>query len=222
MIPRYSRPEMSKIWSDENKFQTWLDVEIAACEANAKLGLIPQVAVQVIKNKAKFSVERIKEIEATTNHDVIAFTTNLAENIGEESRYVHFGLTSSDVVDTALCIQLKESSQLLITDLEILIETVRKKALNNKNTLCVGRTHGIHAEPMTFGAKLLMWYAELKRDLERMEKAVKLLALVNYLVQLVFLATSIPELKNTSALTWDLKPPRFQPRFYKETAMLNL
>ena len=171
MISRYSRPEMSKIWSDENKFQTWLDVEIAACEANAKLGLIPQAAVQVIKNKAKFSVERIKEIEATTNHDVIAFTTNLAENIGEESRYVHFGLTSSDVVDTALCIQLKESSQLLITSLEILIETVRKKALNNKNTLCVGRTHGIHAEPMTFGAKLLMWYAELKRDLERMEKA---------------------------------------------------
>ncbi|MFC1477981.1 adenylosuccinate lyase [Candidatus Margulisiibacteriota bacterium] len=176
MISRYTRPEMGKIWSEQNKFQKWLDVEIAACEANAQLGIIPKDAVPIIKNKAKFDVERIKEIEKTTNHDVIAFTTNLAENIGPESRHVHFGLTSSDVVDTALCMLLKESAQLLIDDLELATETVRKKALNYKNTPMMGRTHGIHAEPMTFGCKLLLWYAELKRDMERLQKAKRMIS----------------------------------------------
>ena len=171
MIGRYTRPEMGKIWTEQNKFQKWLDVEIAACEANARLGLIPKTAVQVIKQKASFDVDRIKEIEKETNHDVIAFTTNLAENIGPEARHVHYGLTSSDVGDTALSLLLKESATLLIQDVEVLIETVRKKALNYKNAVMAGRTHGIHAEPTTFGAKLLVWYSELQRDLIRLNKA---------------------------------------------------
>jgi len=171
MINRYTLPEMGSIWSEQNKFQKWLDVEIAACEANASIGLIPEEAVKVIKQKAAFDVDRIKEIEKETNHDVIAFTTNLAENIGPESRYVHFGLTSSDVGDTALCLLLKESASLLLKDVERLSKTVLEKALLYKDTMAIGRTHGIHAEPTTFGFKLLLWYAELQRDLARLQKA---------------------------------------------------
>jgi adenylosuccinate lyase len=162
---------MGAIWSDQNKFQKWLDVEIAACEAHAEMGTIPADALAEIKKKARFEVERIKEIEKETNHDVIAFTTNLAEHIGPASRYVHFGLTSSDVGDTALCLLLKESTEILIHDTESLIATVRQKALEYKDTPMMGRTHGIHAEPMTFGLKLLLWTTELQRDLERLLRA---------------------------------------------------
>jgi adenylosuccinate lyase len=167
---------MGQIWSDQNKFQKWLDVEIAACEANAKLGLIPADSVPVIKQKAKFDIARISEIEKTTNHDIIAFTNNLAENIGPESRFVHFGLTSSDVVDTALCLLLKDSATLLLKDLDQVIESVRKRAIEHKDTAMIGRTHGIHAEPMTFGAKLLLWYLELLHDKERLEKAKRIIS----------------------------------------------
>ncbi|MFA5928255.1 MAG: adenylosuccinate lyase [Candidatus Margulisiibacteriota bacterium] len=176
MISRYTNPEMGQIWSDQNKFQKWLDVEIAACEANAKLGLIPADSVPVIKQKAKFDIARISEIEKTTNHDIIAFTNNLAENIGPESRFVHFGLTSSDVVDTALCLLLKDSATLLLKDLDQVIESVRKRAIEHKDTAMIGRTHGIHAEPMTFGAKLLLWYLELLHDKERLEKAKRIIS----------------------------------------------
>ncbi|MDO7788407.1 adenylosuccinate lyase [Desulforamulus aquiferis] len=173
MIERYSLPEMKQIWSDENKFQKWLDVEVAACEAMVKLGQIPEQALKNIKAKAAFSVERILEIEAVTRHDVIAFLTCVAENVGEDSKYIHMGLTSSDVVDTAQCVRMKEAGELLLKRLERLRQVLLEKAVEHRGTLMIGRTHGIHAEPMTFGLKMLLWVAETERNMERLQKAIK-------------------------------------------------
>lgn len=173
MIERYSLPEMSAIWSLKNKFQKWLDIEIAACEANQKLGKIPAKDLKTIKKKAKFDVARINEIEKETNHDVIAFLTNLAENIGPSSRFVHLGLTSSDIGDTANSMLLKEAAELLEKDVDEFIKILQKKALEYKNVIMIGRTHGIHAEPTTFGLKLLLWYEEMKRNKVRLENAKK-------------------------------------------------
>src|SRR2546427_4858132 len=147
MIERYTLPEMGALWSEENKFQKWLDVEIAVCEVHAEMGTIPQKGLEQIKSRAKFSVERINEIEKTTDHDVIAFTTNLAESIGEASRFVHYGLTSSDVVDTANALLLREACDLLLEKIDALAEALKRRALEFKHTPQVGRTHGIHAEP---------------------------------------------------------------------------
>ncbi|MBK7992581.1 MAG: adenylosuccinate lyase [Blastocatellia bacterium] len=171
MIPRYTLPEMGRIWTEENKFQKWLDVEIAVCEVHAEMGTIPASALAVIKEKAKFDVKRIAEIEETTRHDVIAFTTCLAEFIGPESRYVHFGLTSSDVVDTANALVLIEALNLIIDTANKLSNTLRKRAFEFKDTVMIGRTHGIHAEPTTFGLVLALYYAENKRNLQRLERA---------------------------------------------------
>lgn len=171
MIERYSLPEMSAIWSLKNKFQKWLDIEIAACEANQKLGKIPAKDLKIIKKKAEFDVSRINEIEKETNHDVIAFLTNLAENIGPSSRFVHLGLTSSDIGDTANSMLLKEAAELLEKDIDEFIKILQKKATEYKNVIMIGRTHGIHAEPTTFGLKLLLWYEEMKRNKNRLEKA---------------------------------------------------
>src|SRR5918912_2927947 len=146
MISRYTLPEMGALWSERNKFQKWLDVEIAVCEVHAEMGTIPREAVEEIKAKAKFSVERINEIERTVDHDVIAFTTNLAENIGEAARFVHYGLTSSDVVDTANALLLRDASDILLKKGDALMEVLKRRALEFKNTPQVGRTHGIHAE----------------------------------------------------------------------------
>ncbi len=176
MIRRYSKPSMAKVWEPTNKFQKWLDVEIAACEAHAELGTIPAEAVKIIKTKAKFSVDRIDEIEKTTNHDVIAFLTNVAENVGEESRFIHLGLTSSDVVDTAFSLLVTESMDILIQDVEILRKTLKRRAIEFKNTIMIGRTHGVHAEPMTFGLKLALWYDELGRSLRRLNQARQTIA----------------------------------------------
>jgi adenylosuccinate lyase len=173
VIERYTRPEMKKIWDPQNKFQKWLDIEIAACEVMAELGKIPQEAVAVIKAKAKFDVKRIDEIEAVTNHDVIAFLTNVAENVGEESKYIHLGMTSSDIGDTALCLLMKEAAEQILGKLTTLKEKVKEKAVEHKYTLEMGRTHGIHAEPMTFGMKMLLWYAETERNIERLERAIE-------------------------------------------------
>lgn len=173
MIERYTLPEMKHIWSDENKFQKWLDVEIAACEAMVELGQIPEQALENIKAKASFSVERILEIEAVTRHDVIAFLTNVAENVGEDSKYIHMGLTSSDVVDTAQCVRMKEAGELLLKRLEKLRQVLLEKAVEHRSTLMIGRTHGIHAEPMTFGLKMLLWVAETERNIERLNSAIK-------------------------------------------------
>ncbi|MFC1668416.1 adenylosuccinate lyase [Chlamydiota bacterium] len=171
MIERYSTPEMVAIWSDENKYSVWKDIELLVCEALAKDGEMPQEDFENIKKNAHFSVERINEIEKITHHDVIAFTQNLAEHIGPSSRFIHFGLTSSDVVDTSLSVLMKQAITLIITELEDLKKSIGKKAQEHKYTLMIGRSHGVHAEPLTFGFKLALFYEELGRNLIRLQRA---------------------------------------------------
>ena len=173
MITRYTRPEMANIWSDENRYRCWLEVEILACEAWAELGEIPKVDVQKIRDNASFSVERILEIEEETRHDVVAFTRAVSETLGEERKWVHYGLTSTDVVDTAYGYQLKQANDILRKDLRRFLEIIQQKALEHKYTVCMGRTHGVHAEPTTFGLKLALWYSEMKRNIERFERAAQ-------------------------------------------------
>lgn len=173
MIERYTLPEMKRIWSEENKFRIWLDVEIYACEALAELGLVPVEALSEIREKADFNVQRIAEIEAVTNHDVIAFTTNVGEYVGEAAKYIHLGLTSSDVLDTALAVLMKEAGRHIIGRLKQLKDALFEKAKAHRNTIMIGRTHGIHAEPITFGLKMLLWVDEMDRSIERMERAVE-------------------------------------------------
>jgi adenylosuccinate lyase len=173
MIPRYTRPEMGRIWTDENKFQKWLDVEIATAEVEAESGLIPKSAARAIRRKGKFEVERILEIERQVKHDVVAFTTNVAEHVGREGRYLHYALTSNDVVDTAQALLVREASALLVTGLNRLGEVLKKRALEFQHTPMIGRTHGIHAEPITFGCKLAIWYAENQRNVERLAFAAE-------------------------------------------------
>ena len=173
MIERYTLPEMGAVWSLQNKFQKWLDVEIAVCEVHAEDGVIPNDALEEIKAKAAFTVERINEIEKTTDHDVIAFTTNLAENIGPASRFVHYGLTSSDVVDTANALLLRESCDILWTKIDALLEVLKRRAYEFKETPQIGRTHGIHAEPTSFGLTWALWYAEMERNRKRLKRARK-------------------------------------------------
>jgi adenylosuccinate lyase len=171
MIERYTLPEMGAIWTLQNKFQKWLDVEIAVCEVHNEDGIIPAEDLKNIKSKAAFTVERVNEIEKTTDHDVIAFTTNLAENIGESARFVHYGLTSSDVVDTANALLLKEACELLLTKVDALLEVLKRRAYEFKDTPQIGRTHGIHAEPSSFGLTWALWYSEMTRNRERLERA---------------------------------------------------
>ncbi len=173
MIPRYTLPEMGKIWEDEFKFSTWLKIEVFACEARANMGEIPQKDVEVIKEKSDFNVERILEIEEETKHDVIAFLTNVAEYIGPESRHIHYGMTSSDILDTTLSYQMKAAGEILLEDLTKFKDTLRKRAIEHKNTVCVGRSHGIHAEPTTYGLKFALWYEEAKRNLKRLKAAIE-------------------------------------------------
>jgi adenylosuccinate lyase len=171
MIDRYSRPEMKAVWSEENKYRKWLDVELAVCQAWSELGQIPKAALRTIEEKAAFDTARIEEVERTVKHDVIAFLTCLAEHVGEESRYIHLGLTSYDVVDTALSLLIKESLQKIQVQAAALRDIIREQAVRHKRTVMVGRTHGVHAEPITFGVKLLVWYEEMKRHLTRLEAA---------------------------------------------------
>jgi adenylosuccinate lyase len=171
MIDRYTLPEMGALWSEETKFQKWLDVEIAVCEIHAEMGTIPRDALEQIKSRAKFSVARINEIEKTTDHDVIAFTTNLAESIGEASRFVHYGLTSSDVVDTANALLLRDACDILLPKIDALLEVLKKRAFEFKQTPQIGRTHGIHAEPTSFGLTFALWYDEMRRNRQRLAKA---------------------------------------------------
>jgi adenylosuccinate lyase len=173
MIARYTRPEMGRIWSEENSFQKWLDVEILAAEGLARLGKVPRAAVARIKNKARFDVQRIREIESVVKHEIIAFLSSVAESIGDDSRYLHVGMTSSDVMDTALALQFKEASALLVQDIKALMKVLRSQARKYKWTVMIGRTHGVHAEPITFGLKFALWYQEMARNLERLEKATE-------------------------------------------------
>lgn len=176
MIERYTRPEMGRVWTDENRYQKWLDVEIAACEAMAHEGMIPKEALAQIKSRAGFSVDRILEIEAETRHDVIAFLTNVEEHVGPASRYIHLGLTSSDILDTSLALLLKEAMDLIMAGVKGFLNTLKAKAMEHKNTPMIGRSHGIHAEPITFGFKLTVWYSEMARNLTRLSQAREMIS----------------------------------------------
>jgi adenylosuccinate lyase len=171
MIARYTHPDMGRIWTEQRKYETWLQVEVAAAESMAEAGLIPADAAHELREKGGFDVGRIEEIEKVTQHDVIAFTTSVAEKVGPAARWLHFGLTSSDVVDTAQALQMRDASDLILVDLAALREAVRVRAQEHRRTPMMGRTHGVHAEPMTFGLKLALWYAELTRGIERMKRA---------------------------------------------------
>jgi adenylosuccinate lyase len=176
MIPRYTHPEMGRIWSEQRKYETWLQVEIAAAEAMALEGIVPQEAARDIRERGRFDIDRIDAIEQTTQHDVIAFTTAVAEHVGPSARWLHFGLTSSDVIDTAQALQLREACDLIVRGIEALMRAVQTRAEEHRRTPMIGRTHGVHAEPMTFGLKLALWYAELGRDLARMRRARDVIA----------------------------------------------
>ncbi len=173
MIERYSRKEMVKIWSQEEKFNIWFQLEAHACDAQAKLGVIPKKSAEIIWEKGKFDINKIDEIEKTTKHDVIAFLTNLAEYIGEDARFIHQGMTSSDILDTTLSIQLRNASDILLNDINQLLETLKKRSFEHKHTITIGRSHGIHAEPITFGLKLAGYFAEFKRNKKRLIEAKK-------------------------------------------------
>src|SRR5437870_8584512 len=173
MVPRYTRPQMGRIWEDQNKYQRWLDVELAVVETLAEESIIPKQDAAEIKVRASFSVDRINEIEAEVRHDVIAFTTSVAEHVGPASRFFHFGLTSSDVLDTALALQVRDASAVILEDLERLLDVLKARAYEFKTTVIVGRTHGIHAEPTTFGLKLALLHDEVKRQQGRFKEAVE-------------------------------------------------
>lgn len=176
MIARYTLPEMGNIWSEANKLAIWLQVEICVCEAQAELGLIPPAALATIKAKARFDAGRVLEIEQTVKHDVIAFLTNVAEYVGPDSRYLHLGMTSSDLLDTSLAVQMKQAGQLLLDKLAKLREAIGRQALAHRHTACIGRSHGVHAEPTTFGLKLAVWYDEAGRQLARLQQAISEIA----------------------------------------------
>jgi adenylosuccinate lyase len=176
MIPRYTNPEMGRIWTEQRRYEAWLEVELAAADAMATAGIIPADAATELRAKAGFDIARIEEIEQTTHHDVIAFTTAVAEHVGPAARYLHFGLTSSDVVDTALAIQMVAACDLTLKNLETLAEAIRERADEHRRTPMIGRTHGVHAEPMTFGLKLALWYAEVQRDITRVRRAREAIA----------------------------------------------
>lgn len=172
MIKRYTRKVMGEIWTEENKYRTWLKVELLACEAMSRMGKIPPKDLQTILKKADFSVERIEDIEAETKHDIIAFLTNVAEYVGPSSRYIHMGLTSSDIIDTSMAYLLRQAGKIILTDCNKLLTVIKRKALKHKSTIMVGRSHGIHAEPITFGLKLSVWYDEMRRNRERLKRAI--------------------------------------------------
>ena len=173
MIERYTMPEIGRIWENENRFRIWLDIEILACEAQASLGKIPAEAVAEIREKADFDVERILQIEAEVHHDVIAFLTNVAEYVGEPARFIHYGMTSSDILDTTLAVQMKQAGELILGKLDDLIAVLKRQAVAYKDTVCVGRSHGVHAEPLTFGFKIAVWYSEMLRNRKRLLNALE-------------------------------------------------
>jgi len=205
MIERYSRPQMKRIWSDENKFDKWLKVEIAVCEAWAELGVIPREAVPKIK-RARVNLKRMEEILKETHHDIIAFLGSVAESVGGESRFIHLGLTSSDVMDTALSLQLIESAELLSQDIKELISVLAQKAIAHKYTIMIGRTHGVHAEPITFGFKLALWVEEMRRNLQRLSEAKKTIAVGKISGAVGTYATLSPEVEEKACARLGLAP----------------
>ena len=173
MIDRYSRKELKQIWEDQNRYKIWLDIELAAAEAMEKLKIIPRGVVKKVKSKSKINVKKIASIENKVRHDVIAFLTSITQKTGKEGRFLHKGMTSSDVLDTAFNLQLKQSGLILLSDIEKLLKSIKKQSIKHKYTLCMGRSHGIHAEPTTFGLKMLTFYEEFSRNYDRLDNAVK-------------------------------------------------
>ena len=206
MIPRYSRPEMSDIWTDEAKYSNWLRVEIAVCEAWARYKKIPKKSVETIKKKAGFDVARINELEKELKHDVISFLTSVSEHVGKESRYIHLGLTSSDVLDTAFALQLRDASALIIKDIRDVLKILKKQAYKYKNTPMIGRTHGIHAEPRTLGLLFALWYDEMKRNLERMVRAGDVVSVGKISGAVGTFANVPPEIEEDACRRLGLKP----------------
>lgn len=206
MIRRYTRKVMGQIWSEENRYRKWLDVEIAVCEAWASAGKIPEKSLENIRSKASFTVERIEEIEEVTKHDVIAFVSTVAEYVGEDARFIHMGMTSSDVLDTAFALQLKESGQILLDGIRALMDALRKRAFEFKHTPAMGRSHGIHAEPVTFGLKFALWYAEMERNLKRMADAVEIVSCGKISGAVGTFANIPPEMEEFACRRLGLKP----------------
>lgn len=208
MIERYTRAEMGAIWSLESKFQTFLDVELAVMEAQCEMGLVPAEALAEVKAKARFDVKRIDEIEAEVRHDVIAFLTNISENVGEAARFVHMGLTSSDVIDTALALQLLRASQILMRELDRLTEAVIGQARKHKHTVMVGRSHGIHAEPITFGFKMAVWVEELRRHKVRLQQAIEMISVGQMSGPVGTFSNISPEVEERALKHLGLKPAK--------------
>ncbi len=206
MIKRYTLPEMERVWTQENRYECWLEVELAACRAMHELGMIPAKDYATIVEKADFDVDRIEEIEAVTRHDVIAFLTNVAEYVGPSSRWIHFGMTSSDVLDTATSLQLRQAGELILTELHRLAETLKLKAREYRHTLCMGRSHGIHAEPTSFGLKFALWYDEAQRDIERLKDAIATVSVCQLSGAVGNYAHLSPEVEMIAARYLDLEP----------------
>jgi len=206
MIKRYTLPEMERVWTPENRYECWLEVELAACRAMHELGMIPAEDFATIVEKADFDVERIDEIEAVTRHDVIAFLTNVAEYVGPPSRWIHYGMTSSDVLDTATSLQLRQAGELILTELTRLAETLKLKAREYRNTICMGRSHGIHAEPTSFGLKFALWYDEAQRDIARLKEAIATVSVCQLSGAVGNYAHLSPEVESRAAKYLDLEP----------------
>jgi len=206
MIERYSRAGMAKIWEPQNRFDKWLQIEILVCEAMAKQEMIPQDAVETIKQKASFSVDRIQAIEETVKHDVIAFLTNVEESVGPDARFIHMGLTSSDILDTAFALQLKEAMLIIIGGVRKLMDVLKEKAFEHKKTAMIGRSHGIHAEPITFGLKLAVWYSEMQRNLRRLKQALDVISYGKISGAVGTFANISPEIEKYVCEHLDLKP----------------
>jgi len=206
MIERYTLPKMGKIWEPHNRFAKWLQVEILVCEAMAKEGMIPEKSLDAIKKKARFSIDRIQEIEEKVKHDVIAFLTNVEEYVGPDARFIHMGLTSSDILDTALNLQLKEAMLIIIDDVCNLLLVLKEKAFEHKNTVMIGRSHGIHAEPITFGLKVAVWYSEMKRNLTRLEQALDVIGYGKISGAVGTFANIPPQIENYVCNQLGLKP----------------
>lgn len=209
MIDRYSREEMKKIWELNSKFRYYLDVELAVCKSYNQMGQIPDSALLEIIEKADFSVERIDEIEREVHHDVIAFLTNVNENVGENSRYIHMGMTSSDVIDTALALQMQDAGKIILKDLDILLETLKEKAKEHKDTICIGRSHGIHAEPMTFGVKVCGWIDLIERNKRNFEKALEEARIGQISGPVGTYSNIDPEIEKQTCDILGLKPAKF-------------
>lgn len=208
MIDRYTLPKMRDIWSEENKFRKWLEVEIAACEAWTKLKKIPVKSLKTIKTKAGFNLDKISAIEKTVNHDVIAFLTSVSEKVGNDSRFIHMGMTSSDVVDTSLALLMREAGNVIVSDIKELTRILKNMAQKHKNTIMMGRSHGVHAEPMTFGLKLALYMNEMERNLDRMIKAIDIISVGKFSGAVGTYSNIDPKVEELACKTLNIKPAR--------------